>query len=212
MLVLCLICYPFGQQLAALSKRYQDVLGEAQTRSTEALGGIRTVQSFASEPKELNRYADKVGDPDNVHGKNNTLDKETTYNVGVKKAIVQISLFTVIFGGVFGFLYCTLWYGFYLVTIDQTLTLGGLTAFQSYVFIIGAAIGTTVNNVAQVFSGVGASGRVFYLLERKPNIKNYDGIIIRSDSSGSTCGSNDNDDVNDDDDDDDDTKGVHVQE
>jgi len=180
MIVLCLIGIPFGRKLAALSKRYQDVLGEAQTRSTEALGGIRTVQSFASEPKELNRYADKVGDPDNIHGGCNNTDKETTYNVGVKKAIIQVSLFTVIFGGAFGFLYCTLWYGFYLVTIDQTLTLGGLTAFQSYVFIIGAAIGTTVNNVAQVFSGVGASGRVFYLLERKPKIKNYDGIIDRN--------------------------------
>jgi len=70
MIVWCLI--PVGQQLAALSKQYQDVSGEAQTRSTEALGGIRTVPSFASEPKELNRYADKVGDPDKRHDTNNS--------------------------------------------------------------------------------------------------------------------------------------------
>ena len=56
MFVLCLICIPFGKRMAALAKLYQDVLGDAQTRSTEALGNIRTVQSFAAEPKELHRY------------------------------------------------------------------------------------------------------------------------------------------------------------
>jgi len=81
----------------------------------------------------------------------------------------------VVFGGSFGFLYLTLWYGFYLV-IEGSLTLGDLTAFQSYVFIIGGAIGTTATNLTQVVSAVAACGRVFYLLERRPNIKNYDGI------------------------------------
>ena len=126
---------------------------------------------------------DKIGDPDNSK---NVVDKETTYHVGVKKQFVQIGLYAVVFGGAFGFLYCSLWYGFYLVTIDGTLTLGGLTAFQSYIFIIGAAIGSTVNNVSQVFAGLGASGRVFYLLERKPKIKNFDGIVV--------CNDDDNDD------------------
>lgn len=55
-LVLCGIAVPFGQKLRALSKKYQDVLGDSQIRSTEALGSIRTVQGFAAEPKELNRY------------------------------------------------------------------------------------------------------------------------------------------------------------
>lgn len=54
--------------------------------------------------------------------------------------------------------------------------MGGLTAFQSYIFIIGSAIGSTINNAAQMFSGIAACGRVFYLLERKPKIKNFDGI------------------------------------
>jgi ABC-type multidrug transport system fused ATPase/permease subunit len=184
MVILCLFGIPFGRRLAALSKRYQDVLGDAQTRSTEALGNIRTVQSFASEPKELSRYTEKIGNPDdnnnsndggNKNKHNNDKEKEdTTYDVGVKKQITQVGLYTLVFGGAFGFLYCSLWYGFYLVTIEGSLTLGGMTAFQSYVFIIGAAIGSTVNNLAQLFSAIGASGRVFYLLERQPKIKNYE--------------------------------------
>merc|ERR1719156_316368 len=93
-----------------------------------------------------------------------------------KKAIYQIGVITLVFGGAFGFLYCTLWYGFYLVTIEATLTLGGLSAFQSYVFIIAGAVWQTAQNITNVVTGVGASGRVFYLLERKPKIKNLDGI------------------------------------
>jgi len=172
LLLLCMIAIPFGQKLAALSKLYQNVLGEAQTRSTEALGSIRTVQSFAAEAKELKRYLEKVGDP-NVPRDKKKLD---TYNVGMRKAFTQVGVITVIFGGAFGWLYCTLWYGFHLVTIEGTLSLGGLSAFQSYVFIIGGAIAQVVTNVTQVVTAVGASGRVFYLLERKPNIKNFDGI------------------------------------
>lgn len=171
--ILCLISIPFGQYLSVLSKRYQDILGDAQTRSTEALGGIRTVQSFAAETKELNRFTEKIGDPDVSRKKN---DPETTYSTGAKKALVNVGVFTLVFGGAFGFLYCTLWYAFYLVVIEGSLSLGGLTAFQSYVINIGFAIGTTVTNGTQVVTGVAALGRVFYLLERKPRVKNFDGI------------------------------------
>jgi ABC-type multidrug transport system fused ATPase/permease subunit len=172
LVVLCMIAVPFGQKLSKLSKDYQNVLGEAQSRSTEALGSIRTVQSFAAEAKELNRYLEKVGNPEAAHDKN----AQTTYNVGLRKSITQVGVMMVVFGGAFGWLYCTLWYGFHLVVIEGTLTLGGLSAFQSYVFIIGGGIGSTVSNITQIVIAIGASGRVFWLLERKPKIKNFDGI------------------------------------
>jgi ATP-binding cassette subfamily B protein len=171
--LLCIMAIPFGQYLAVLSKRYQDILGDAQTRSTEALGGIRTVQSFAAEFKELNRFTEKIGDPDVPRKKD---EPETTYTTGAKKALVQVGVFTLVFGGAFGFLYCTLWYAFYLVVVEGSLSLGLLTAFQSYVINIGFAIGTTITNGTQLLTGVAALGRVFYLLERKPLIKNFDGI------------------------------------
>ena len=177
MIVVSVVAIPFGQKLAAASKQYQDILGEAQTRSTEALGSIRTVQSFAAEPKELNRFMYHIGDPDAPPQKKSDGNKrDTTYSVGCKKAILQIFVVIWIFGGAFLFLYLALWYGFYLVTIEETLTLGGLSAFQSYIFIMAGAIGQTAQNITNVIAGVGASGRVFYLLERKPKIKNIDGI------------------------------------
>jgi ABC-type multidrug transport system fused ATPase/permease subunit len=59
--IILLMSVPFGAILGKLSKSYQDALGLAQTHSTEALGAIRTVQSFAAEDKELHRYKYVIG-------------------------------------------------------------------------------------------------------------------------------------------------------
>ena len=102
---------PFGKWIGALSKRYQDVLGKAQTHSTEALGNMRTVQSFAAEQREADRYERLIGNPDNyprwwpVDHKT----KETTYSVGFFKSIVNSGFFTIIFGVGFACLYISLW-------------------------------------------------------------------------------------------------------
>lgn len=168
--LIVLLAMPLGFALSKLSKAYQDALGLAQTHSTEAIGSMRTVQSFTAEGKEKERYSRYVGDPDMFPcwfpiGK----DVDSTYSVGFSKGIVTSGFFSIIFGGGFGFLYVCLWYGFYLVN-KQELTLGELTAFQTYVFNIGLGLGTASSHLAKIFEGMGASGRVFYLLERTPAI------------------------------------------
>ena len=83
--------------------------------------------------------------------------------------MVASAFFVFIFGAGFAFLYVSLWYGFFLVD-DGRITLGDLTAFQSYIFTIGFGLGASASHFAKVFEGLGASGRVFYLLERVPAI------------------------------------------
>jgi ATP-binding cassette subfamily B protein len=161
-------CLPMGRLLGKLSKSYQDVLGSAQNHSTEAIGSMRTVQAFAAEDKEIMRYASKIGDPDTIPlwwpPKINT-----TYRVGFFKSIVNAGFFSFVFGAGFGFLNVTLWYGFYLVLQDE-ITLGELTAFNSYIISIGFAMGQGAQAIAKVYEGLGAGGRVFYLLDRVPLI------------------------------------------
>jgi len=50
------------------------------------------------------------------------------------------------------------------------MSLGELTAFQSYIFTIGASLGQTSRFITQLIEAQGASGRVFYLLDRIPLI------------------------------------------
>eukprot|EP00551_Chaetoceros_affinis_P005557 CAMPEP_0203670868 /NCGR_PEP_ID=MMETSP0090-20130426/6828_1 /ASSEMBLY_ACC=CAM_ASM_001088 /TAXON_ID=426623 /ORGANISM="Chaetoceros affinis, Strain CCMP159" /LENGTH=640 /DNA_ID=CAMNT_0050535839 /DNA_START=51 /DNA_END=1973 /DNA_ORIENTATION=- len=168
-----LLCIPFGIKLGKLSKDYQDELGAAQTHSTEALGSMRTVQSFAAEKKEQDRFERKIGNPDHYPLWWPTMrggdDTSSTYSVGFFKSWVNSGFFTLIFGGGFGFLYISLWYGFYQVSLGE-LTIGQLTAFQSYVFNIGFGLGQVGGNAAKVYEALGASGRIFYLLDRIPSI------------------------------------------
>ena len=166
--IIFLLSAPMGKLMARLSKQYQDILGQAQTHSTEAIGSMRTVQAFAAEKKEETRYSNKIGNPDSIPLWWPPRDK-TTYRVGFFKSMVQSGFFTFVFGAGFGFLNVTLWYGFYLVLQDE-MTLGDLTAFNSYIISVGFAMGQLAGSVAKVFEGLGASGRVFYLLERVPQI------------------------------------------
>jgi ATP-binding cassette subfamily B protein len=159
---------PLGKLMGRLGKQYQDVLGQAQVHSTEAIGSMRTVQAFAAEKKETARYNSKIGNPDDVPMW--WPPKETTtYRVGFFKAITMSGFFSFVFGAGFGFLNVTLWYGFYLV-LQGELTLGGLTAFNSYIISIGFAMGQMAGSISKIFEGLGASGRVFYLMDRVPQI------------------------------------------
>lgn len=163
---------PMGTWLGKLSREYQNVLGSAQGHATEVLGAMRTVQSFAAEKRESLRYEKVVGDPDQFPlwwaSQRKDQDK-TTYRVGFFKAIVAAGFFTLIFGVGFGSLYVSLWYGFKLVN-DGEISLGELTAFQSYVFYIGAGLGQTSSFVSKLLEAQGASGRIMYLLNRIPTI------------------------------------------
>ncbi|GAX16798.1 ATP-binding cassette, subfamily B (MDR/TAP), member 10 [Fistulifera solaris] len=171
-IVLFCMSIPIGTWLGKLSREYQNVLGTAQGHATEVLGAMRTVQSFAAEKREAHRYEKVVGDPDQfpfwwaTHKKG---QDKTTYRVGFFKAIVAAGFFTLIFGVGFGCLYVSLWYGFKLVN-DGEITLGELTAFQSYVFYIGAGLGQTSSFVSKLLEAQGASGRIMYLLNRIPAI------------------------------------------
>ena len=50
------------------------------------------------------------------------------------------------------------------------VSLGQLTAFNSYIISIGFAMGQCAQSIAKVYEGLGAGGRVFYLLDRVPLI------------------------------------------
>ena len=168
--ILC-ACAPFGVLLGQLSKSYQDYLGLAQTHSTEAFGAIRTVQSFAAEDKELDRYTSVIGQPADYKywWPTNYKKHPTTYSYAFFKAHATVLLFVVIFGLGFGALYVVLWYGLKLVN-DGELSLGKLTAFQSYIFQIGASLGQTSQFIAKLIETQGAAARLFYLMERTPAI------------------------------------------
>ena len=126
---LCIVATPLMRVMGRLTKRYQTALANAAAASTEALGAMRTVRSFAAEALEHDKYHRSVGTPAN--GGWWPARGETTYRIGVLKAIVTSALGGSGFLVIFGALNVCLWVGFLMITRNN-LSFGDLSAFQGF--------------------------------------------------------------------------------
>lgn len=156
--ILAGISFGYGRFIRALSKQVQDVLASATTVAEETLSAIRTVKSFGSEGKEGSRYAERVSESYRVARKRALIDGAFESVVGL---IINICL-----GGI-------LYFGGYLV-VKGELTAGKLTSFVLYCLQTAAGFLTMSSLFGDFMKAMGASDRVFELMDRVPTVK-FDG-------------------------------------
>lgn len=144
----------YGRYVKTLSRKTQTALGEITKVAEERLGNIRTVQAFAKEDVEEKRYALKVMD---------------MFELAKKEAIASGAFFGG--AGLSGNLavLAVLWYGGHMV-MQNTITIGELTSFMLYTAYVGTALGGMTSFYSEIMKGVGASDRIFSLLQRKSSI------------------------------------------
>lgn len=150
-----LVAVWYGGRLQKLATKVQDALADTQSVTEEALSGIRTVQAFNSEQRELDRYEEKLTD----------LLQEETRQARLGSAFDGILQFTA-----YSSFAIVLWYGGYLIQQKQ-LSPGDLTAFLLYVFRIAGSVGTLGSLYTSYRELKGASARVFELLETEPDVQ-----------------------------------------
>jgi ABC-type multidrug transport system fused ATPase/permease subunit len=144
----------YGHYIKNLRKRFQDCLAEAGTAAEESISSIRTVRSFSNEDKSMMDYNKKI---------------DKSYQVG-KKSALAIGIFNgCVFGVIQGACVLVLWYGSTLV-LKEELSPGLLTAFMLYMFNIAMAFAVTSSLYGTFMQAVGASIRIFQLLDRVPHI------------------------------------------
>jgi len=161
------LSYPLATWLSKITSQYQDALGHSSNTSTEVLGSMRTVRSFAAEAVEERRYKETIGDPSESWWPRRG---QTTLRLGAVKDVVMSGFTIGAFFVALGALYGCLWYGFILL-IEGEVSLGGLTAFQTYIFQVGFGLGQLGGEIATVFEAIGGAKRIFQLLDRQPEIK-----------------------------------------
>ncbi len=134
-----------------LARDFQDSLARAATVAEESLGGVRTVKAFAQENFESDRYERSL----------------TTALVFARQRIAAIAIFIGVAMSV-GLLAISfvLAYGGSEV-LGGRMSLGDLTQFLLYLMIVAFAIGTLGSLWGDLMSGIGASKRVFELLDRQ---------------------------------------------
>ncbi|MCB8967978.1 MAG: ABC transporter ATP-binding protein [Ardenticatenaceae bacterium] len=157
--VMSLTMVGLGRQIRTASKAVQDALAEAANVVEETTAGIRIVKSFAREAYEIGRFTERVTE---------------TFTAAMRRAKISAVLGPIIGFMAFFSITITLWFGSYEV-IEGRLTAGGLVAYLVYTMMVASPIATLAGLYAQFQSALGATERLFELLDTPPEIVSQEG-------------------------------------
>ena len=156
--VVIISAHLYGRYVRKLSTQVQDRLAEANSVLEETLSAIRIVQSFVREPYERARYRDRIQD---------------SLKLAVKRAVASGGFIAFIILVVYSGIAIVLWFGSRMVVAGR-MTAGDLIAFVLYTFFVGGAVGGMTELYGSFNQAIGATRRVFELLDTKPEIKDPD--------------------------------------
>lgn len=148
------IAIVIGSRFKEVGRQMQDAKAEATAGAEEAISGIRVVHSFTAEPLEIQRY---FGGVQNIFG------------FGIRHARLTATMGGVMSFLSFGSLALILWYGGRLV-MQSEMTPGSLVSFLFYAFQAGGTVAGMTGIYAQIQQALGASGRIFELLDEKSDL------------------------------------------
>ncbi|MCC6189889.1 MAG: ATP-binding cassette domain-containing protein [Anaerolineales bacterium] len=158
----------FGRQLRKLSTTVQDQLADGTALAEEALSGVRVVKAFTREPYEAERYAAQM---------------ERAFDATMALTRVRAAFGPLVTFLGFGALAAVLWFGGREVLASR-LTGGALIAFLVYGVNIAAALGSFTALYAQLQEALGASRRIFELLDEEPEIRDAPGARLLALAAG----------------------------
>ena len=142
----------FGRFIRKYSKIVQDQVAESQGIVVESMQAITIVKAFANEWYEIIRYKKKINDVVKV------AIKGGNYR-GIFASFIIVCLFGTIVGVV--------WFGVTL-SIAGEISVGQLFEFILYSTYVGASSGGIAELYSQIQKALGATERVFELLEETP--------------------------------------------
>ena len=142
----------FGRFIRKYSKKVQDKVAESQVIVEETMQGISIVKAFANEWYEIARYDGKIRD---------------IVKVAIKGGKYRGYFASFIIFCLFGSIVMVVWYGVQL-SISGEMSVGQLISFVLYSTFVGASFGGIAELYAQIQKAIGATERVFELLEEEP--------------------------------------------
>ena len=148
----------FGRKIRKLARKAQDELAKANAELGEGIAGIETVQAFTREDHELTRYEGSIG---------------RAFALFIKRVVagawfMSISSFTA-FGAIAGIFYL----GGEMVAGGE-ITAGDLTEFMLYTMLVAGAVGAMAGLWARLQAALGATARIFEILDTGADIHDPD--------------------------------------
>ena len=143
-----------GRKIRRESKLVQDALARSASVVEETVSAVRIVKSFNRESYEIDRFSQAV---------------DETYEAAMRRAKIRAVLSPLIGFMAFASITITLWFGSYSV-IQGRLTAGELVAYLIYTMMVAAPIATLASLYARFQAAIGATERLFDLLDEQPDI------------------------------------------
>ncbi|WP_293909109.1 ABC transporter transmembrane domain-containing protein [Deinococcus sp.] len=138
-----------GFRIRKAAREVQDRVAAASASAEEAISGVRVVQSFTAESLEAERY---------------TVAVEASYRASLTRIRLTSLLIGIMTFLAFGSLAGVLWYGGRQVLTGE-ITPGKLVSFLFYALQVGLNVGGLAGIFSQVQEALGASSRIFELLD-----------------------------------------------
>jgi ABC-type multidrug transport system fused ATPase/permease subunit len=144
----------YGRLIRRVSRKVQDALADSTAVAEETLAGVRTVRAFARERHEEQRYGSAV---------------MRAFELARRRAWLGATFQGAVSFAGYGSIAAVLWYGGRMLS-DGTMSFGELTSFLLYTFTVAFAIGALSGLWEDFAKALGASERVFELMDRKPEV------------------------------------------
>jgi len=157
-----------GRKIRRESKTVQDALAKSASVVEETVSAERIVKSFTREEYEIGRFSQAV---------------DETYEAAMRRAKIRAVLSPMIGFMAFASITITLWFGSYSV-IQGRLTAGELVAYLIYTMMVAAPIATLASLYARFQAAIGATERLFDLLDEQPDIVSAPDAAILSSLAG----------------------------
>ncbi|XP_063217345.1 ATP-binding cassette sub-family B member 10, mitochondrial-like [Bacillus rossius redtenbacheri] len=158
----------YGRYVRAITKSVQDSLADATQVAQEKIAGIRTVKTFSKEDEENRSYGERI---------------QRVLSLAYKEALASSIFYgmTGLSGNavVLSVLYC----GGVMVS-EQQLSVGGLSSFLLYAAYIGVALGGVSSCYSELNRGLGASARIWEIVDRVPAIPTSGGAVPSGEVAG----------------------------
>ncbi|XP_050533666.1 ATP-binding cassette sub-family B member 10, mitochondrial [Daktulosphaira vitifoliae] len=158
----------YGRFVRKITRSVQDSLAASNQVAEEKISNIRTVKVFSQEKKEMFRYEEKMNE---------------VLGLSVKESLMR-GLFFAMTGFAGNFVIIAVLYSGGLMVSEQAITVGELTSFLMYAAYTGVSIGGLSSFYSDINKGLGASSRIWEIIDRKPLIPIYGGIIPKKELKG----------------------------
>jgi subfamily B ATP-binding cassette protein MsbA len=144
----------FGRRLSRVSTEFQDEVATANAFADESISSMRVVKWFTAERPATDRYDSDI---------------RRSYAIAIRRTKLRAVFVPFVTFLGFGTLAVVLWVGGRQV-IDGTLTVGELVTFLLYTLVVAGAIGAFTGLYSQLQEALGASRRIFELLDEDPEV------------------------------------------